>query len=544
VIPRTLRAAYGRHELPAWLRDAAGLPDGARVESLEPDLDDSGLERLGHRVELYLFRLLDSNRAAARHVRVLDRPWPSGLDPDAIAWPATAQRLREWGQAADAASLSRVTYGELLAVPRVGARAVVAFAAAAEAALDRAYAGIDAPPELAALERRVAAAGWAAQVDSTDPRFAGVLPPGAGALATSARWRLREVCERVASIDRATLDVALRDYVGVLGELDGERLEAVLGRLGLDGRPPRSLANAVNGSGITPERIRQLQIRTLARRPAHPVYMPALDRALAHLAALAPCTAQVAADSLRASGIASIPFHPASVLAAAQLCGVRAEIALQPAANDEIVVDELTGTWTPALVRLAAQRTGRFGAASVSELAAAAGGLPTEVVRRLVTTLMGASFLAGDWFWLPHLPSSRLTALTFRMLAVRTPLEVTTVHAGVSRAYRRRHAHLVPPAMALGALYRAHPSFAVDADGLVRAAGPVDFDRYLGKHDRLFVEVLGEARSGVLDVVTFRDACVRRGMTTHMFAFARTYSPILDNLTGDLWCLRGRAAAP
>jgi hypothetical protein len=130
------------------------------------------------------------------------------------------------------------------------------------------------------------------------------------------------------------------------------------------------------------------------------------------------------------------------------------------------------------------------------------------------------------------------------MLAVRTPLEVTTVHAGVSRAYRRRHAHLVPPAMALGALYRAHPSFAVDADGLVRAAGPVDFDRYLGKHDRLFVEVLGEARSGVLDVVTFRDACARRGMTTHMFAFARTYSPILDNLTGDLWCLRGRAAAP
>lgn len=539
MVPRTLRAALRRHLLPAWLREAAGLPDGATVESLEPELAGSGLERLDHRIDLYFYRLLDSNRVAARRVRVLDRPWPAELDPASIPWPPSVRRLRESRVAADPASLSRVTYGELFSVPRVGARAIVAFAAAAEAALDRAYTGIDVPPEFAELERHVADAAWAEQVDAADPRFAGVLPPGAGALSTSAIWRLPEVCKRVAQIERAPLDVAVRDYVAALGEVDGDRLEAVLGRLGLDGQPPRSLPKAVNGSGITPERIRQLQIRTLERRPAHPVYMPALDRALAHLAEVAPCTAQDGAVSLRVAGITSIPFHPASVIAAAQLCRVSAGFVLQPAPGDVLVVTESTSTWTPPLLRLAAQRARRFGATSVAALASDAGGLPADDARTLVTALAGARFLDDDWFWLPHLRRLRLEGMTFRMLAVRSPLEVAVAHAGLSRAYPRRQAALVPPEDVLTALYREHPAFDVDANRRVSTAGPVDCSAFLGKSDRMFVDVFAESRTGVLDVASFRDACDARGMTSHMFAFCKTYSVVLDHRADDVWCLRG-----
>lgn len=541
MIPRTLRAALGEHELPAWLSEAAGLPAGATVESLEPELHGSGLERVGRRIELYFFRLLDSNRAAARHVRVLDRPWPPALDPAAITWPARAERLREAGFTADASSLSRVTYGELFAVPRVGGRAVIAFATAAEAAVDRAYAGLDVPSELAALERLVAGTTWAARVDSADPRFAGVLPPGAGALSRGAVWRLPEVCERVESIERAPLDVALREYVAALAEVDGERLEAVLGRLGLDGRPPRSLSSSVNGSGITPERIRQLQIRTLGRRPAHPVYMPVLDRALAHLAELAPCTVEDAAVSLRASGLSEIDFHPASVLAAAQLCGATAGFVLHPAPQGELVVEQPTSARMPAIVSLATERARRFGAASVSALAS---DLPADEARMLVTALVGARFLDHDWFWLPHLGRPRLVSLTLRMLAVCTPLDVAVAHAGIKRAYRRRHAELVPPETALAAIYREHPFFEVDHGGRVRAAGSLDCGAFLGKNDRVFLEIFSQSRTGTLDAAAFRDACVARGMTRHMFAFSKTYSVVLDNPTADLWCLRGRAAAP
>jgi hypothetical protein len=542
VIPRTLRAALARHELPAWLREAAALPDGATVESLGPELESSGLERLGHRVELYFLRLLDSNRAAVRGVRVVDRPWPAALDPASVPWPPITWRLRDSAYAADAASLSRVAYCELMAVPRVGARAVLAFAAAAEAALDRAYAGTELPAELVELQRRVAGTAWAARVDAADPRFAGLLQPGTSARSSSAIWQLPEICTRVELIERAPLDVALREYVAALGGVDGDRLEAVLGRLGLDGKPPRSLSKAVNGCSVTPERIRQLQLRALGRRPDRPVYMPALDRALAHLAEIAPCTASDAATSLRARGIVSIPFHPASVLAAAALCRMTTGLVVQPTPRGDLVLGETASARTATIVRLATQRAHRFGAVSVSALVSAVGDLPAEEARMLLVTLADARFLDDDWFWLPRV-ESRLEALTFRVLAVSGPLEVAAVRAGISRGYRRRDAALVPPGAVLTAFYRTHPSFDVDCRGRVAAARSVDCSAFLGKNDRLFVEIFSQSSTGVLDGASFRDACLTRGMTPHMFAFCKAYSAVLDRPADDLWRLRGTRPA-
>src|SRR5205807_2173541 len=102
--------------------------------------------------------------------------------------------------------------------------------------------------------------------------------------AADGRWSgvvfaLPEIVERVVRIEQSALDVALREYVARLSGVVDERLDAVLGRLGLDGGPPRSLPKAVNGAKVGPERIRQLQLRVLERLPSHPVYLPALDRA-------------------------------------------------------------------------------------------------------------------------------------------------------------------------------------------------------------------------------------------------------------------------
>jgi hypothetical protein len=153
--------------------------------------------------------------------------------------------------------------------------------------------------------------------------------------------------------------------------------------------------------------------------------------------------------------------------------------------------------------------------------------------------LARARFLDDDWFWLPHLRRLRLEGLTFRMLAVCSPLDVAATHAGLTRAYPRRQAALVPPEDVLTALYREHPAFDVDSHRRVSAAGSVDCSAFLGKSDRLFVDVFAETRAGVLDVASFRDACVARGMTGHMFAFCKTYSVVLDHRADDLWCLRG-----
>lgn len=160
----------------------------------------------------------------------------------------------------------------------------------------------------------------------------------------------------------------------------------------------------------------------------------------------------------------------------------------------------------------------------------------------LLVTLADARFLDDDWFWLPRV-ESRLEALTFRVLAVSGPLEVAAVRAGISRGYRRRHAALLAPGAVLTAFYRRHPSFDVDCRGRVAAARSVDCSAFLGKNDRLFVEIFSQSPTGVLDGGSFRDACRARGMTPHMFAFCKTYSVVLDRPADDLWRLRGTRPA-
>ena len=543
IVPRTLRAALGRRVLPLWLCEAAGLPPDAPVGALDPALVDRRLERLGHRVELYFCRLLDSNQATVHHVRILDRPWPPGLDPGVVAWPKRTDRLLAHGIAADPARLSALTYGALLALPRVGARAAYTFALTAEQAIDDAYAEGRLPSALADLVRRAAAAPWVDLVDGDDPRFADLLPEGTGIDAPGSPWVLPDVFDRVARIEQTPLDTALREYVAALSGLTGERLDALLARIGVDGKPPRSLPKAINGAQISLERLRQLQIRALEHLPPHPVYMPTLERAIAQLGEAAPCEAQEAAASLRAQGLSSTPFHPASVLAAARLCGMGAPFAVEPTPRGELVVTKPLCANAPALVRLVTQRVRRFGAASVEEVAHTAAGDGIDVsedeVRLLLAHFTEIEYLDDRWFRLAQLRWSRLHTLTSRILAVTSPLDVASVRAGACRAYRRREAALVPPDAVMLELLHADACFEVDARERIRAASSLDPTRSLGKNDRVFLNVFHDAGRRVLDRASLREACRARGMTMHTFAFATTYSAVLDHTSRGAWCLRG-----
>src|SRR5206468_8639115 len=60
----------------------------------------------------------------------------------------------------------------------------------------------------------------------------------------------------------------------------GSKLEALSARLGWSGKPPITLEEAGSVVGISRERVRQLQKRTLDRLPQHPVFMPLLDAAI------------------------------------------------------------------------------------------------------------------------------------------------------------------------------------------------------------------------------------------------------------------------
>jgi hypothetical protein len=194
------------------------------------------------------------------------------------------------------------------------------------------------------------------------------------------------------------------------------------------------------------------------------------------------------------------------------------------------------------IVRMALRQAQSFGAASLAGLAAAAGDRGkslSEAQAREALAHGGAEFLDGDWFWLPGRPRSRLCTLTCRILAVTSPLDVATIRAGVCRTYPRSHAALVPPADVMDAFYNANPRFAVDAQRRIRSAGLLDYTTELSKTDRVFVEALRSSWTGILDDVSFHDACTARGMTTRTFNVRIAQSAVLDRPAGDIWCLRG-----
>jgi hypothetical protein len=543
--------------LPDWLRELAGLPDGATVEALSSESVAEKLESSRRRIRRYFSRLIASPRADVRCAPILDRPWPPLVDPRAIRWPAVVRRaLTESGLIDDAARLSLLTYGELLALPRMGSHYVLDFALAAQWALDNAYEGAPVPLDHSELEREAASAPWAELVSDQDPRFADLLAGGEGTVADrlrrSANGASHEappssaipvIFERIAQIEQSPLDVAMRAYVRALSGLEDERLDAVLGRLGLDGRPPRKLALAVNGAHVSPERVRQLEVRTRSRLPSHPIYMPALDKALEALAIAAPSRADDCALLLATIGVSSAPFHPASVLAAARLCGRPASFELEETLTGTRVVARSSRAYARQLVRMATERIRAVGAASLAELVCTASGrgldLSEDEARDVLLHHSPAELLLDDWVWLPDCSRDRLSTLTRRILAVASPLEVTTIRAGVCRAYTPRGRTLLPPTTVMSAFYAAHPGFEVDERGRIRPVQPLDPATELRRGDRILVDVLRSSWIGVLDRATFQDACLTRGMAAPTFNFYSSRSVVLAHPAADTWCLVG-----
>jgi hypothetical protein len=275
--------------------------------------------------------------------------------------------------------------------------------------------------------------------------------------------------------------------------------------------------------------------------------MPALDRALELLAAAAPCRADTAALILQGSGVATAPFHPASVLSAAELCGREAPFQLEDTAAGTFVVTERAPAYRAHLVGLASAHVSRFGAASLSELTGllAAGGIDVleNHARDVLRLHAEAQFLDEDWFWFPARASrNRLAILTRRMLAVAEPLGVGTIRDGIAR-YSRRGVVRLPSETALTAFYKAHPDFRVDRGGGVRLAPPAERSRLIGT-DRVLVEIFRDAAGGPLDRATLRDACLSRGMNRHTFDALMTRSPLLVRPAPNCWFLRGTPLEP
>lgn len=595
LLPESLRSAWAGELLPPWVLRETGLPEGSSLASLDSRVWAYALKTLNPQLRNFLVNLVHSRRREIEPLAVFLQPWPVSLSPHQLRWATrTWNCLERSGLLGDRLALSRLTYKELFKIPAMGAISVLDFASTAEAAMaqlsiegDASQASFDFEPVNSDVQpqdtpRRdmrdrlltVIDTSWATQVSEQDPRFVDLLPPGDGTIferideftSTPADNRLDEqllaeaipaIEARIHEIDRLPLDVALKDFLFAVSRYSGKKQEALLARLGWSGREPITLEEAGYIAGLSRERVRQLLKRIEDRMPKHPIFMPALDKAINVLAVQAPIDAEQAAQLLVTEGISLQPFSPLSVLEVAKAGGREAPFEIEEHRGRSIIMTSSHAKHANAILSIAYRQAMTSGATNVGEVMAEALSRGISIgeaaIRDMLRLLPDVRFLEDDWFWYPKgkKGGNPLWNKTRRMLSVVSLMSIATIREGLRREYRYRNiikARIwdlaIPPRSVLRAFFRMHPEFEIDEFDQITPIAPLDYRIELSATEQIFVDVFRSSPACVLDRASCAKACIERGMNQHTFSVYLTYSAVIAHLGTDIWTLRGVQVDP
>lgn len=553
LLPQTLRRALADEVLPEWLLEDLGLPS----DSTALALDSSAwhyVDRLPARAERFLLGLVANRVADIRDLGVIEGRWPAELAPERAGWPARVRNGLRRAHLLSPTTLESVTFGELLAIPAMGVKSVLEFAAIAESVTAAPARILD-----ETMRQQLSEASeeeWADRVRADDPRFRDVVPPYQGslaelfedalnspesALAHQLADGLAHIRTRAQEIASEPLDRALVRCLDSLG-VSNRNVAIVVARLGWGGDKQRTLREVGEAFSLTRERVRQI-VNGVLGRLGHP-YLPQVERALQLVTDRAPITADAAAWLLVEENLSTVPIDPASLRSAAELLGYEPEFHVDRTDGIDLVLAQgLTGTGP--VYSVARRQAGKVGVSNVSEvhadLVASGHKFSPEAVSQILRSSTRVEFLEDEWFWMPSIPPerNRLHNVTKAMLSVTPRLDAIAIRQGVRRRYRFRHIDVVPSISVLKAFYRASPDFVLNEDGTVEFAHPLDYRNVLGDVEQTFVEVLRTSSTGLMDRAAFEESVTEHGVNANTFSVFTTYSPILDHPALNVWCLRG-----
>lgn len=589
LLPATLRRLWSDERIPSWMAKDLRLGRGATYGELDSSATQVGVKIPG-RVVRALSSLLGSRRESVRTVQCIEQPWPSGLAPDAVPWTVrTRNALWKCGVLLPDGPDIRKTIGELFAVEGAGVVTVLDFAATLESSIDHfksstsmavgaiAEATSECDNGTSTLAT-VLGEPWARQIGGTDPRFPELrrfdgslhdfaqsvlespeLPGRADRLA-QAIAKLPEIRRKVVQIANGSLEQQLRGLLEVLRPMDIARTNAICDRLGWSGGRPKTLQEAADAIGLTRERIRQIESKILKSVPTEfPIFLPALDKAIAELRRVSPISIDDAAKLIRRSEISERPFQPEALIAAANHLGRDHGLAISIVRGKAFVIAEGAEESVRTVARLVRQLSGMSGAFSVFQLQReclrAGSSFDAARLRPLLPSIPNLVQLDndGDWWRVTGIPAhrDRLLNLIIKMLSVVSPQSVRSLRDGISRVYRWRSSTvtryrdnlIVPPVGVIEAILEGAREIVLH-DDLASLQHPVDYRNFVGETERIFVDVLRSSSTGMMDRLTMARQCMSRGMNEATFGTLTSYSPLLEHPAPGVWKLRGVVVAP
>lgn len=204
-----------------------------------------------------------------------------------------------------------------------------------------------------------------------------------------------------------TLEEELGALLRTVGLAQRQR-HAMTRRLGWDGSPPGTLAEAGKTAGYTRERVRQLEERVTSRVAAEAPELPLTRAALAVVGQAAPASRTEVAELIAEQGLNDRPFDAAGVLAAAELAGIDVEVVARP----RVVLRRSDVVLEPVVAQVARSLVARDGATRTPAVASLTG-LSARRVRRLVELDDGVTWLecGDDWLTIEPLGGTVGSAL-------------------------------------------------------------------------------------------------------------------------------------
>lgn len=557
LLPESLRRALADERLPGWLTRDLSLPAGATTLALDTSVW-AGVSEIPPRVERFVINLLTHRSNEMRHVQVLSSGWTDEIRPQQVDWPSRVRNALNRAGVFDQ-QIDVLTFGELLALPGLGIQSALDIAVMAEQLTAR-------PTEVLREEQRqtlleAANEDWASRIHANDPRFRDAVPAYHGSLAElfdeaianpqGARARavseaLPKIRRRVNELKSQPLDRAITDLLRAVG-IPERDTSILVRRMGWGPESPASLQEVGDEFRITRERVRQVVARALKR--LGPIYLPQLERSLAEIREQAPLPTVAAGELLVKSKLATFPLSPSGLVSAAEIFGYDTNIEFMN--RDGVLLVIPAGDRNIGKVLTVARReAGKVGVSNIDEVQAGVESmgesLSVDAIRRMLRASSRVSVLLEDWFWVPSIPAdrNRLRTVSQRMLSVTSRLDLPTLRQGIRRRYRFMQIDLVPPVDVLRAFYRAHPEFVMHDDDTLESVEPLDYRKVLGDVDRIFVEVLRESPTGMMDRSELEASVTGRGVNPSTFSVATTYSPVLDHPATNVWSLRGQPIDP
>jgi hypothetical protein len=497
------------------------------------------------------------------------------------AWPIrkrTRTGVERFLANTDGAPSGPLTFGRLNLIPNFGVKSMLDLLCVAEAADELASAepdeseDPDGGTELRIL-REGLQPGWAEQISGADPRFVSLPTPAALdellAAGRLGRAQAQVVSRQIDESAAVPFDRSLRELVAAFASLEGDRLDALVARLGLGGEPPITLEATGKRLNVTRERIRQIEAKMLARRPPHPIWLPALDEALRRVQAHAPLAAEGLTALLLEYGLTERPFGPEAFLAALELArhdhdlrisgrvlttGESRRTASDRAADLASFLEAISG-----LVRTFRVSNVQAAAAAVARTSDGKGTEPTDPwdpsypsepgvaerdVRRTLDEL-GAAWLDDEWFWLREQEDARgsaLLRLIANMLSVAADgtLSIADLREGVRRRFVWRGMGETPTRSALLGFCELHDELVVDRDrGTVTILSPIPLDRAASPSDRALIDVVLSAPGQVVERIELLNGATTRGVNESTATVYTTYSPFLKQIDLNIWGVRG-----